>query len=311
MTATSRARGVRLRQPSDRTGASVDDPGKAVVPDPSPLEFLDYRAYLRAWFAHRNLRPSMRKFAQDVGCSSQLVSFICTGKRTLGDERAEQWANRIGLLDLERSYFLALVRSEEAPTSAQRQEAFGSVQAMRSFRASQSNLELLVGLFSRWLRPIVHEMARLPEFVPEAEWVRARLGPQVALDEAKDALDWLSETGLLGPDGQQAINAALASTQETSPGALTEALAQHHFDLLEIAREQLHHVAPMHRNYINITAAITADQQRRLREELQEFQRRLYAIANEEPEEQQHDRVFALSIQLFPLTIIPDDEPSD
>lgn len=280
--------------------------------DPSPLDFLSYREYLKAWFEHRNYRPSMRTFAKDVGCSPQLVSFICMGQRTLGEARAEVWADRLGLEDLDRSFFIALVRSEEAPTSAQRQEAFGSVQAMRRFKASQSDLSLLVGLFSHWLRPVIHEMARWPDFNPDPDWVLSRLGPKVSFDEVQEALDWLLKTGLLGPDGEHAINAALASAQESSPGALTQALAQHHFDLLDIARRQLPSVAPVNRNYVNITAAITATQQRRLREELQDFQRRMYAIANEEPEEDDVcDRVFALSIQLFPLTAVPDDDDED
>ncbi|MEO0601583.1 MAG: DUF4423 domain-containing protein, partial [Myxococcota bacterium] len=272
--------------------------------DPSPLDYLAYRAYLNDWFESRNLRPSMRKFARDVGVSRQLVSSVCAGQRNLGERRAPTWADRLGLQDLQRSYFLALVRSEEGATPQLRKEAFGSVQAMRAYRETRSD-RVLIGLSAHWLRPVIHEMARWPDFVPEVAWIAPRIGPRATIGEIEAALKWLSETGLLGPEGEEALHAALASAQEAPPGALTQALGHHHFELLDIAQRQLPDVPPKKRTYLNITAALTEDQLQRFQEELKDFQRRMHAIASEPPTGTV-DRVYALSIQLFPLALVPD-----
>lgn len=279
--------------------------------DPSPLRYLSYRSYLRSWFEHRNRRPSMNKFARDVGCSRQLVSLVCQGKRNLGEERAPSWADRMKLENLERSYFLALVQAEEGGTAEARRQGLGSVQAIRAFQEGQSDLELLTGLFAHWLRPVIHEMALCVEFEPDVAWIRSRLGPAATDEDIRDALDWLTSNGLLGPDGQKAVNAAFATAQDATSGVLTHALANHHNELLDLAYEQLPTIPPMQRSYVNITAAISSDQLHRLRTELQDFQRRMYAIAGSEPaDEAGRNQVYALSMQLFPLTKVRRDPAS-
>ncbi|MEN0063344.1 MAG: DUF4423 domain-containing protein [Myxococcota bacterium] len=274
--------------------------------DPSPLEFLDYRRFLNAWFDHRRLRPSKSKFAKEVGCSRQLVSLICQGQRNLGEERALLWAKRMDLEEMDLTYFLALVRSVEGATKETRHAALGSIEAMRTFKKGNSKLSFLVGLFSHWLRPVIYEMRSCVGFEPSVSWIESHLGPKAARDDIADALGWLSNEGLLSSEGEKVIHAALATAHNEAPGVLTNALAHHHFELLEIAYQQLPNVPPKQRNYVNITAAVTREQQRRIDEELKEFQRRIYSIAAEPEGEDQRVFVYGLSMQLFPLTTVPD-----
>ena len=73
--------------------------------EPDALQYLDYREFLRDWFAARAGRPSLRMFAARAGCSASLVSSVIAGKRDLQTGRAEMWAKALKL-DATRTWHL-------------------------------------------------------------------------------------------------------------------------------------------------------------------------------------------------------------
>jgi uncharacterized protein (TIGR02147 family) len=251
----------------------------------------------------------MRGFARKVHCSPTLVSQICSGHRNLGETRAEYWLERLGLKDEEAAHFITLVRFAEAPTKRQREEAWQRIVAGQHFRESRPALSVLLKMFEHWLRPVIHEMARLEGFQADPSWVQSRLGPDVPLGVIESSLEWLQAEGLLGPgqDGRmKALQDALTSDQEVGQPALSHILYGMQDDLLSVAADRLPQVPPSQRLYSTITAGVSEAQHDAIRKEIRALEQKMVFIAGGD-DGQPRDRVYQLTMQWFPMTR-PEDE---
>src|SRR5690349_7504160 len=94
-------------------------PGKVVVYD-----FLDYRAYLRAFYeAEKARRPSFshRLFSRVAGLRSpNFLKLVMDGERNLGDESIPKFVKGLGLGAEEAEFFADLVKFTQAEGVAEK-----------------------------------------------------------------------------------------------------------------------------------------------------------------------------------------------
>jgi len=269
--------------------------------DPSIYDYTDFRAYLRDWFRARDGRPSQSGFARKVPCSPSLVSSVISGSRNLGRARAERFANVLKHDAEERAYFLDLVWFSEGESPADRDQAWKRISARRRWGEGARVDEATYAIFTNWMLPVLVEMARWPDFTPDAAWIAERIRPRVSADDVQDALDWLVERKILDQDGEGNLAAAvgnLGSDHDDHDPFQGHVLARHHTDALDLMKDMLPAARHTERHYSTTTFAATESEVDALKRRI----KRLVELTCAESEEQPApDRVMMLSVQLAPL----------
>ena len=96
------------------------------------FHFLKYREFLR--FYLRELprsRGALKAWAQHLGVHSTLVSQVMIGKRDFTEEQAYDLSLLLGLNQIEKEYFLELLRLERAGTRSLKQHHEARLQALK------------------------------------------------------------------------------------------------------------------------------------------------------------------------------------
>ncbi len=265
---------------------------------------LDYRLYLREWFAARkaaNPRYSHRAFARKAGQSSpSLLLAVAEGKRNLTPATTEGFVLALGLKGDDASFFTALVLLDQAETSDARNRAWERVRATRRFREARQLEGDSVEYLSAWYYPAIRELAACADFRNDPEWIASRLRPRVPPAQVKRGLDLLLSLGLLAADASGTLRPAEASVVTPHEVAGLAAF-NYHVGMMERAAEALATVPAAERHYCALTVSIPSWLIPRLKRELDAFQERILDLCDgvDEPRE----RVYQLNLQLFPLSV--------
>lgn len=266
-------------------------------------EFQDYRAWLRAWFEARAGRPSQRSFARRVHCAPSLVSSIVNGHRTLSLDRAELWADALGLEPAERRHFLAMVTLAEGEGEDQRDRASEEVEAGKRFHTARRLTEESWALLSRWYVGAILELAGTQGWLADPEWIAATLFPPIQPQQAAEALGTLERLGALvrDPQGRLVASEAIWSTgHEANKPAVSMALSSLHHSVLDLARHALDEVPADQRHYGTLTFSLSDELVDELKSELKRFQEAIIArvVGAKGP----RHRVWHLGMQFFPMS---------
>ncbi len=191
-------------------------------PNPDLFSYLDFRAYIRDWFAARKaVDPKLthRGFVRSAGMRSPSVLVnIMAGKRNLSAESTESFSAAMGLDEEERTFFRALVALGQATTDDERNDAYAIVAAERRFRSAHRLAESLQ-------LPLALVPASGPPgwpTGPTSRPTRADRGAVAPTDrtgiEAAQALATLQTLGLLSPtdDGESSPPTRRASSRRAS-----------------------------------------------------------------------------------------------
>ena len=270
---------------------------------PSIFEYLDYRAFLKDWFAARkaaDARYSHRRFARRAGVSSpSLLSEVVAGRRNLTTRTEEGFLRALGLDHDGARFFSALVAYDQAATVDERNAAWQRVSASRRFRAARPIADGLVRYLSCWYLPAVRELAHCEGFRADPAWIARTLHPRITEAQARDALETLTSLGLLEADASGRLrprDVSLVTPHEVA------GLAGHNYHqaMLSRAGEALSTVDYRERHFCGVTVAIPQALLPELKAELDAFQERMLELCDERVDEA--GQVFQLSLQLFPLS---------
>lgn len=270
---------------------------------PDLHRYLSYRDWLRDWFeAQKSADPrfSHRLFARRAGVRSpSLLAEVIAGKRNLTPATTESFARACRLSHDEASFFAELVELDQAEGDAARNAAWERIAARRRFQEARPLEGAMVTYLSRWFVPATRELALLPGFRADPEWIATRLRPRIKPSEAKQALDALLTLGMLVPDGSGGARPADVSVSTPHEVA---GLAAHnyHREMLQRAIDAIEGSLPEDRHLAGATVAIPADLVPRLKEELGNAARRLMALCDEQAD--RAERVYQLQLSLVPLS---------
>jgi uncharacterized protein (TIGR02147 family) len=270
--------------------------------DPSIYGYLDYRAFLRDWFAARKARDprfSRRQFARSAGRTSPgFLTEVMDGTRQLTPPTVAAVAQALDLSRAESEFFAALVDLDQAADAAARNHAWERLTATRTLvgprRIEGAGFEYL----SSWWYPVVRELGHRPDFRPDPAWIARRVRPQITEAQARRALDCLLTLGLFAAreDGSVApVDAVVVTAHEV------EGLAVHnyHLGMLDRARESLERFAPNERHLVAATISVPTSLVPRLKQEINALQERILELAaSHGPAEQ----VLQVELLLFPLS---------
>ena len=281
----------------------------AAEKQPDLFEYLDYRAYLRDYYAHmkRTRRGfSYRSFSRRVGLGSpNHLKRVMDGDRNLTLDMARRFADAMGLTGEAVEYFVQLVQLGQAPTSIERSQAYEKLQTFKAFRKTRK-LDLAHAAYhSTWYIPAVRELAARDDFQAEPKWIAKRLIPPIKVTEAKTALDTLLKIGLLERDeeGKVVQSAPLITT---GPEMHAVHIANYHRAMMAHAAESIDRVPSASRDISSVTMLVGEGGMDRIKEMVQRFRRELLELA---VSERNATQVIQTNLQIFPLSVTPKDEP--
>lgn len=278
------------------------------TPDDTPdiFQFLDYRAYLEAWFEARkaaNPRFSHRLFARLAGHRSpSLLLHIIRGERNMGPKTLEGFTKALKLDRDEAEFFKALVDLDQASTDDERNEAWSRISAQRRFIDARRIEGDGFRYLSHWYYPAIRELAAHPDFRADPDWVAATLRPEVSRGTAEGALGDLMDMGMLvaGADGR--VRPTEASVV-TPPEVADLAACNYHREMAQRGHDSVATFGAAERHLLALTVGVPEDLVPVLKEELNRLQARLLDLCDSA--DRPMERVYQINFQLFPLSRRP------
>ncbi|RME27939.1 MAG: TIGR02147 family protein [Deltaproteobacteria bacterium] len=247
------------------------------MPEPSVFDYVDYRRFLRDWLNWKCAsRPGygMGVFAMNAGLSRSTLANVLAGRRQPTPESLDGFARAMGLDDDARHYLGRLVDLSRATNldehAAILRELFDHQRYGHGQRVDVAQLEGL----SRWYAMAIHEMAGLPGFVADADWLAARLQPPADRDEVARVLDEMRSAGLLDDDPVHRLH--------TPPEVEHLGAYRLHQSAIDAAKDALVAVPHDRRSFHLATLSVPRDKVSMLFDELEALVRRLRELADAE-----------------------------
>lgn len=277
-------------------------PRQSTIPTPVVYDYLDYRLFLKDWFAAKkvsNPRFSHRMFARRAGQKSpSLLHAIMAGTRNLTPTTTEGFVTALDLSPSDAIFFRLLVALGQAEGDTERNAVWEGIASTRRFRDARKIEGDGFAYLSSWYFPAIRELAHRPDFSDDPEWIGRTLRPKISAAKAKRAVESLLDMGLLVREGGK-MRPAEASVV-TPHEVLGLAVHNYHKSMLERAHEAIDAFDPEERHLGGVTVAVPRALVPRLKQEIAAFQERVMNLCDTAPEDK--DRVYQFNLQLFPLS---------
>jgi uncharacterized protein (TIGR02147 family) len=271
--------------------------------DVEVYDFLDYRAYLRAYYeAAKKTRAgfSYRLLSQKAGLRSpNFFKLVIDGARNLGPETVPKITSALGLTAPEAQYFSDLVKSGQAESVAERSAAFERIAASRRFRSARRIDALVLDYLSHWYHPAIRELVARPDFSEDPAWIANTLHPGIRPSDAKKSLSLLLELGLIARSTSGKLERAEV-TLTTEHEVTAVGAANFHRQMMERAAESISTVPREERDLAALTVCVSAPTAARVKQRIHEFREALADLCDRDTEP---ERVYQLNLQWFPLSI--------
>ena len=282
--------------------------------EPQVFDYLDYRTYLKDWFAwKKDLRPkySYAVFARHAGFSRGVMNNIIAGRRAPGADTLEGIGKALGI-DSEGVAFLALlVESNHASTLEERAGALRKVFDHPRFSLSAELDPNLVQLMAVWYGAVILELVRLPGFSEDPEWLAERLGGRLTPAEAAEAFELCLRSGVLTrrPDGSLTVD-VLRIGREIH--ARHDAVRLWHLDMLDLAREATVSLPQDERLALSVLGSMSRSMVPAMQGHLVRMMREATDLMDQSARSEVEDgEVYVMSTYLFPVTGVTPQAPEE
>ncbi len=276
---------------------------------PRVYDYIDYRAYLKAWFEikrEQNPRWTFGTWARQLRLKSPAtLNMILNGHRHPGPKLIHHLCNQLRFARPETEYFqdlVALGKSDRDPRL--------SVLLLERIRKQNPRGALTIidpGSFaaiSHWHYYAIRELVDVEGFVEDPAWIKKKLRFKLGAKQIREAIQTLLRLGLLVRDEKGALRNGNGLIR-TKDDLQDEGLKRFHEQTLNNARAAIRTVAPGDREISGYT--FTFDRQDLPR--AKEIIRRMHAELLELAKAQGAEAVYQLETALFPLTHFDRREP--
>jgi uncharacterized protein (TIGR02147 family) len=283
--------------------AAARRPKRSSQVEVNVFDFLDYRAYLRAYYEAAKRRPngfSFRTFSKQAGLKSpNFFKLVIDGDRNLGQDSIPKFADALGLEGAERAFFADLVAFEQACDPTEKNRAFEHIASSRRFRSARRIDSMLHDYLSHWYHPAIRELVRSRQFREEPDWIAATLMPAVTAKQAAQSLELLLELGLIARNPETTRLELRDPTLTTEHEVMALGAANFHRQMLERARESIETVPAALRDLAALTVCINPKRVNDVKARIHQFRETLTELCDNDPD---GTTVYQLNVQWFPLS---------
>ena len=264
------------------------------------VEYTDYRKFIQDYYDERKRCSafSWHAFAQKAGFSSDVyLKYVCEGKKNLSVGSAGSVASAMGLVGFEYDYFVLMVSYAHAKNDSAKRAAFEERCALAQAHKIRVLGDEEFNYFKSWKNSVIRELAPHMPGAKPLEIARA-CKQKISAAEVSETLDFLVKAKLLKKDRsgnyQQTDKAIKMAPVEAVPLAARDLQRQ----MGEFAIQSLD--LPLSERVMSgYTLGLTHRAYERIKKEMEDFWRRIVAIATEDDET---DCVYRLNMQLFPMS---------
>jgi uncharacterized protein (TIGR02147 family) len=275
----------------------------------SVYDFLDYRAYLAAYYsAAKRTRPSFsfRLFSKLAGLRSpNFLKLVIDGERNLGADSVGRFAEALGLAGADAEFFADLVAFSQAQTLAEKNRAFERIAASRRFRSARRIDGELFAYLSHWYNPVIRELAARRDFQEEPRWIAAQLRPRISASEAAEAMKLLLSLGLLVRQPQSGRIVRGEPTLTTEHEVRSLGAAAFHRQMLERAAGSIDSVPRELRDLAALTVCVSQETATLVKQRIHQFREALTELCDADAK---GSTVYQLNVQWFPLSLAREED---
>ena len=222
----------------------------------------------------------------------------------MGNQTIEQYAQVLKLKPDEASFFRILVLFNQAKTGSEKQSYAQALINFQEFRRSHPLTESQYNFYAFWYMPVIWELAGVPGFQDDPEWIAKRIIPNITVSQAKKAVAELVLLGLLVKSAQGNLVKSQVNLRTTDEVA-SSAIAQWHREMMKRAAESIDLTAREKRDISSITCSMSLPMAKKIKEKVQKFRKELMEMASQDPSP---TMVYQLNFQLFPQADVEDEE---
>jgi uncharacterized protein (TIGR02147 family) len=273
---------------------------------PVLLDYLDYRLYMRdyvAWQKEKDKAFSFRVFALRSGIPASSASFICrviSGSRTLTTERRLEIAKGMGLSGDGSRYFNALVQFNQAKSMETKNHFFLELSKYRGSRTKVIGADQFQ-FYNHWLNQALWAYFGMERNRKNPAAIAQRIRPAVDETQIRSAIELLLRLKLIK---KLANGYAPTDTQISTPKEFRDLAAKRQLrEMINLSLEALDKVPAKHREYNSLTMYMSRQGFEAIKERIGSFREELRVLLESDRDE---DRVYTLTMQLFPNTVIDD-----
>ncbi|MEN0064380.1 MAG: TIGR02147 family protein [Myxococcota bacterium] len=277
------------------------------MPLPSIFNYLDYRAFLREWLQERKRQEpnyTYQDFADAGGCSKAAISNVLNGSRRPRIATIDAFALAMNLKPAERNYFGLLVdfsTARDVETRVEVLEAIVSGSRFQQLRLAERESDDVVFRYAEhWYVPAIRELASLPGFRDDPEWIAKKLCPSIEPKQAEHALNTLFELDFLRrrSDGRVEVREVRFRSE---PETTKRAIAHFHRDAIPGLLRQMDPRRGEEQHVLAATMAIASGQVPEFKVRLNTLVGHLATMADDRQADGPY-RIYQLAIQLLPVT---------
>lgn len=264
--------------------------------------YLDYRAFLRDWYAAMKQQQrafSFRAFSQRAGFRSpNFLKLVMDGDRNLTATSVESFMVGLRLNKQEQAFFRELVLFTQASDHEVRDRHYQRLLQCRKFQELKPVDREQYAYYGTWYHPVLRELIASPNFDGTARWLAEHCRPQITEVQAERALQVLAQLRLIERDAQGRWRQT-QSLVTTGPEVRSLVLMNYHRELLELTKQQLAAIPAAQRDVSALTLGITRARIPELKRKIQEFRREILQWVSTETAP---EVVLQLNMQCLPVT---------
>jgi uncharacterized protein (TIGR02147 family) len=273
---------------------------------PNVFEYTDYRRYLSDWFEEKKkAQPSFSytSFAQKAGFSDRgFFHNVIHGKRGLTKESLIKVSQAIGHSKAEGEYFENLVYFNKSGDLKGRNYFYEKLNGVKStektaVKAQQTRKDQYA-FYSQWYHAAVRSLIDMYPFRDDYRWLAKNVFPPITPKQAKQSVQLLEKLGLI--ERQKNGTFRLTSKSITTGSEIVSLAVQNfHKEALDLAKNALEKTPIDKRNITGLTLGISEKTYLKLCEEIRQFRSKIVRIVEQDEEA---DRTYQLTFNLFPIT---------
>lgn len=267
---------------------------------PDVLEFLEYREYLREWFAEskrQNRFTSYRYLAQKTGLDPAWIVRVFQKEGHLNEDVVPSFIKLCNLDERRAEYFRVLHRFCKSKSPEDQKELFTRLLELRDLELRHLDSPELQ-YFSSASTVALRSLIGISKHTHDIGALGSQLSPPISAIEAQHALSVLQKLGLVESDGHGGWNIT-DRLVTTGAEVRSEAVRQYHRHTLDLARESLTRHQPEERDISSVALTIPTEDIAEIKERIAEFRKSLLAFARNA---KGADRVYQLNLAFFPLS---------
>jgi len=277
------------------------------------FSYTDYRVFLADYFREQKAKVrifSFRYFSNRAGFKSRDFMYkVIRGQKNLSQSSIFMIGQAIGFNQCEAGFFEALVGFNQAKHHKERDAHYARMQALSEGASASSAESSLLSpdqyeFFSAWYHTAVRSYIDLHPFSGDYKSLAKALSPSISPAQAKRSIALLERLGFIVP-GDKGVFKVTDKSLKTGENVREHAMDKLFHSFMALAEGALDEVPRTRRNISGTTLGISLKTYDEIVNKIQAFRAELAELANRD---QNADRVYQLTLHLFPLSKSDDHE---